>query len=98
MSLCHCLNDKTCDHIDGSCPGNLCAPGWKSRNCSIGRVYSAFIRWSRGQTDIYGLFCEFVVPPRKKKTWLLFSVRDMSWGLRNPCFSKFSVVSLLKMA
>ena len=22
--------------------------------------------WSRGQTDIYGLFCEFVAPPGRK--------------------------------
>ena len=50
--------------------------------------------WSRGQTNIYGLFCEFVAPPGRK-TWLLFSVRDMSWGLENPCFTKFSVVSIL---
>ena len=50
--------------------------------------------WSRGQIDIYGLFCEFVAPPGIK-TWLLFSVRDMSWGLRNPCFTKFTVVSFL---
>ena len=50
--------------------------------------------WSRGQTDIYELFCEFVAPPGRK-TWLLFSVRDMSWGLRTPCFTKFSVVSSL---
>ena len=30
--------------------------------------------------------------------WLLFSVRDMSWGLRNPCFTKFFVVNFLQMA
>ena len=35
------------------------------------------------------------VAPPGRKTWLLFSVRDMSWGLRNPCFTKFSVVSFL---
>ena len=34
-----------------------------------------------------------VAPPRKKKS--LFSVRDMSGGLRNPCFTKFSVVIFL---
>ena len=44
MTLCHCLNDKTCNHISGSCPDNLCAPGWKSNNCSIGNFYlSIFI-------------------------------------------------------
>ena len=50
--------------------------------------------WSRGQTEVYGLFCEFVAPPGRK-TWLQFSVRDVSWGLRNTCFTKFSVVSFL---
>ena len=50
--------------------------------------------WFRGQTDIYGLFCEFVAPPGRKSL-LLFSVMDMSWGIRNPCFTKFSVVSFL---
>ena len=35
-----------------------------------------------------------VAPPRKKN-WLLFSVRDMLWGHRNPCFTKFSVVIFL---
>ena len=38
------------------------------------------VYWSRGQTEIYGLFCEFVAPPGRK-TWLLFSVRDISWKL-----------------
>ena len=35
------------------------------------------------------------VAPTGRKAWLLFSVRDMSWGLRNPCFTKFSVVNFL---
>ena len=52
------------------------------------------VNWSRGQTEIYGLFCEFVAS-QEEKTWLLFSVRDMSWGLRNACFTKFSVVKFL---
>ena len=44
MTPCHCLNDETCNHINGSCPDNLCAPGWKSNNCSIGNFYlSIFI-------------------------------------------------------
>ena len=34
-------------------------------------------------------------PPPGIKTWFLFSVRDMSWGLRNPCFTKFSVANFL---
>ena len=50
--------------------------------------------WSRGQTEIYGLSCEFVAPPGRI-TWLPFSERDMSLGLRNPCFAKFSVVIFL---
>ena len=29
-------------------------------------------------------------PTPGRKAWLLFSVRDMSWGLRNPCFYVFS--------
>ena len=43
--------------------------------------------WTRGQTEIYGLLFEFVAPPGRK-SWLLFSVRDMPWGLRNPSFTK----------
>ena len=33
-----------------------------------------------------------------RKSWLLFSVRDMSGGLRNPCFTKFYVVNFLYKA
>ena len=29
--------------------------------------------WSRGQTYIYGLFCEFVAPPRKKNLVTILS-------------------------
>ena len=42
MTPCHCLNDKPCDHINGSCPTNLCAPGWKSNNCSKGSFMCQF--------------------------------------------------------
>ena len=35
------------------------------------------------------------VAPPGRKTWSLFSVRDMSWGLGNPFFTKFSVVNFL---
>ena len=48
----------------------------------------------RGQTEICGPICEFVAPTGRK-SWLLFSVRDMSGGLRNQCFAKLSVVSFL---
>ena len=37
---CHCLSDKPCDYINGSCPDNLCALGWKSNNCSINSFYN----------------------------------------------------------
>ena len=33
--------------------------------------------------------------PSGRKRWLLFSVRDMSGGLRNLCFTKFYVVNFL---
>ena len=48
-------------------------------------VLVLFAYWSRAQTEIFGIFCEFVTP-QGIKTWLLFSVRDMSLGLRNTCF------------
>ena len=44
-----------------------------------------------------GYFASLLHPPGRK-SWLLFSVRDMSGGLRNPCFTKFSVVNFLYMA
>ena len=34
-----------------------------------------FTNWSRGQSEIYGLFLIFVAPPRKKNL-----VGIMSWG------------------
>ena len=34
-------------------------------------------------------------PPPGRKSWLLFSVKDMPGGLRTPYFTKFSVVSFL---
>ena len=37
-------------------------------------------------------------PTLGRKAWLLFTVRDMCWGLRNPCFSKFSLVNRLLKA
>ena len=37
------------------------------------------------------------LPTTGRKTWLLLSVRDMSWYLRNPCFTKFSLVRRLEM-
>ena len=41
-----------------------------------------------------GYFASLLHPPGRK-TWLLFLVREMSWGPGNPCFTKFSVVSFL---
>ena len=35
------------------------------------------------------------VAPPGRKSWLLFSIRDMSGGLRNQCFTKFSAVNFL---
>ena len=51
--------------------------------------------WFRGQTEIYGLFCEFVAPPQGRKIWLLSWVRHMSWGLGNPYLTKLPVVIFL---
>ena len=48
----------------------------------------------RGQTEIYGLFYEFVAPSGRI-IWLLFSVRDRSGALETHVFSKFSVVIFL---
>ena len=44
-----------------------------------------------------GYFASLLHPPGRK-SWLLFSVRDMSGGLRNPCFTTFSVVNFLYTA
>ena len=41
-----------------------------------------------------GYFASLLHPPGRK-SWLLFPARDMSGGLRNPCFTKFSVVRFL---
>ena len=41
-----------------------------------------------------GYFASLLHPPGRKG-WLPFSVRDMSGGLRNTCFTKFSVVNFL---
>ena len=41
-----------------------------------------------------GYFASFL-HPQEEKSWLLFSVRDMSGSLRNPCFIKFYVVNFL---
>ena len=35
--------------------------------------------------------------PEEEKKRLLFSVRNMSWGIRNSCLTKFSSVSFLQM-
>ena len=49
----------------------------KLNNTGARMLDCVFIIWSRGKVDIHGLFFEFVAPPGRK-TWLLFSVRDMS--------------------
>ena len=41
-----------------------------------------------------GYFASLLHSPGRK-SWLLFSVRDMSRGLRNPCFTEFPVVNFL---
>ena len=41
-SPCHCLDSTPCNHINGSCPGDLCAPGWKRKNCSVGMYKCIF--------------------------------------------------------
>ena len=41
-----------------------------------------------------GYFASLLHPPGRK-SWLLFPARDMYGGLRNPCFTKFSVVRSL---
>ena len=41
-----------------------------------------------------GYFASLLHPPGRK-SWSLFSIRDMSGGLRNQCFTKFSVVNFL---
>ena len=51
-----------------------------------------------GAKLIYTGYFVSLLHPSGRKTWLLISVRSMSWGLRNPCFTKFSVVSFLLMA
>ena len=59
------------------------------------RFYFIFNIYRLGAKLIYvGYFASLLYPPGRE-TWLLFSVRDMSWGLRNPRFTKFSVVSFL---
>ena len=39
----------------------------------------------RDQTEIYGLLCEFVAPPRKKKLVTIFSQGHV-WGPQKPMF------------
>ena len=46
-----------------------------------------------GAKLIYMSYFGSLLHPREEKTWLLFSVRDMSWGHENPCFTKFSRVT-----
>ena len=54
--------------------------------------------WDQG-SDVFGLApkLKFIVllHPPGRKTWLLFSVWDMSWCLRNQCFTKFSMVDFM---
>ena len=51
-------------------------------------------QWPGGQTEMYGLFCTFVAPTGRKPC-LLFSVRNMSGGLRNPCLTIVFCVNFL---
>ena len=55
---------------------------------------SVFIISEGAKLRYMGYFASLLHPPGRK-SWLLFSVRDMSGGLRNPCFTKFSVVNFL---
>ena len=54
-----------------------------------------FLHYSVGAKLRYmGYFAGLLHPPGRK-SWLLFPARDMAGGLRNPCFTKFSVVRFL---
>ena len=35
-SICHCANEVECNHVNGSCADDVCEPGWRGNNCSIG--------------------------------------------------------------
>ena len=37
-SPCHCLQGASCDHVSGNCPGDQCASGWTTSNCSVGKI------------------------------------------------------------
>ena len=54
--------------------------------------------YSVGAKLRYVCYFASLLHPPGRKSWLLFSVRDMSGGLRNPCFTKFSVVNFLLIA
>ena len=68
---------------------------WDKQNNCILNPYMPSVRFSVGAKLRYmGYFASLLHPPGRK-SWLLFSIRDMSGGLRNPCFTKFSVVKFL---
>ena len=71
---------------------------WKSnvtaQMCLISNMESSTSLSVGAKLGYMGYFASLLHPP-ERKSWLLFSVRNMSGGLRNPCFTKFSVVNFL---
>ena len=53
-SPCHCLDDTQCNHVNGRCSNDLCAPGWRSKNCSLG-IYKCRFRLPACFLFVYGL-------------------------------------------
>ena len=59
--------------------------------------YSKIIKYRTGNHRGLGAKSQNLssVAPPGRKSWLLFYGRDMTGGLRNPCFTKFFVVNYL---
>ena len=78
-SPCHCLNGESCDHVSGNCPGDLCAPGWTTSNCSVGKNLQIFC-WQKYATT-------------KTVYLVLFSKKSMSYIINNKsCSMHFRLI------
>ena len=77
-----------------SCAKNVCFCTMRDFGSPTNSIIDKFDISVGAKLRYMGYFASLLHPPGRK-SWLLFSVRDMSGGLRNPCFTKFSVVNFL---
>ena len=44
-SVCHCLQNTSCDAVSGQCHNGACNPGWQSASCDKSKFHNFEIKF-----------------------------------------------------